>query len=427
MGAEPQHPVEAGATEQRLVSLRGIAMRFGATRAVDGVDLDLEPARSPRADRGERRRQVDADARARRIFPRLRRRDLDRRAGASDSRPAEARRQAWRSCIRSSASCPSSPSPRTSCSAASREEPCRAGQLRPNEAGRPGGPPSEMRHLDRPGVKLESLSIAERQLVEIVKGRGVRAARAHSRRADLLAHHPRDARALSRLCAAASRGTAVVYISHKLDEIFAIADRVTVLRDGRKVATAPIGEWSEADPRPRDGRPRSCRSLFPACARDAGRGAPRGSRAGRATAFSGPVTFTMRAGEIVGLYGIIGAGRPMLAEALFGLAPADAEGRSDRRSGGRQSARRRRRSRAGVAMAPEDRHRLGPRADAVRLDQHVAERAAALATARLRQPGPPSRQRRGALETLARTGALARAGIARSRAAISKRSSSAAR
>ena len=43
----------------------------------------------------------------------------------------------------------------------------------------------------------------------------------------------------------AARGTAIVYISHKLDEIFAVADRVTVLRDGCKVASAPNREWTE--------------------------------------------------------------------------------------------------------------------------------------------------------------------------------------
>ena len=97
-----------------------------------------------------------------------------------------------------------------------------------------------------PGVRLGQLSLAERQLVEIVKGV------ASSPRV-LILDEPtssltiRETRELFRIVARlVEGGTAVVYISHKLDEIFSVATRVTVLRDGRKVATALVGEWSEA-------------------------------------------------------------------------------------------------------------------------------------------------------------------------------------
>jgi len=90
------------------------------------------------------------------------------------------------------------------------------------------------------------LSLAERQLVEIVKGV------ASSPRV-LILDEPtssltiRETRELFRIVGRlVEKGTAVVYISHKLGEIFSVATRVTVLRDGRKVATAPVGEWSEA-------------------------------------------------------------------------------------------------------------------------------------------------------------------------------------
>src|SRR5437764_656158 len=83
--------------------------------------------------------------------------------------------------------------------------------------------------------------IAERQLVEIVKG-------VSSSPRVLILDEPtssltgREARELFRIVARlTSMGTAIVYISHKLDEIFAVTHRVTVLRDGAKVATAPTG------------------------------------------------------------------------------------------------------------------------------------------------------------------------------------------
>src|SRR5262249_6094166 len=97
-----------------------------------------------------------------------------------------------------------------------------------------------------PTTKVERLSIAERQLVEIVKG--VSAAPRI-----LILDEPtssltiRETRDLHRIVARlAAKGTAVVYISHKLDEIFAVTQHATVLRDGRKVASAPTGEWTEA-------------------------------------------------------------------------------------------------------------------------------------------------------------------------------------
>ncbi len=138
--------------------------------------------------------------------------------------------------------------------------------------------------------------------------------------------------------------------------MFALAQRVTVLRDGKKVATAPIGEWSEAKlVRAMVGRDLS--ALFPRTF--AGAGEKRLEVVGleRRGVFS-DVTFTIRAGEIVGLYGIVGAGRTNVAEALYGLAPADAgtiaiDGRPVRIASPSRALA------AGIAMAPEDRHAQG--------------------------------------------------------------------
>jgi len=218
------------------------------------------------------------------------------------------------------------------------------------------------RHLDDcgisidPAIKLERLSIAERQLVEIVKGI------AASPRV-LILDEPtssltiRETRELFRIVAGlVARGTSIVYISHKLEEVFALAERVTVLRDGKKVATAPIAEWSEAKlVRAMVGRDLS--ALFPRTFSNPGEKRLEVVGLERRGVF-GDVTFSIRAGEVVGLYGIIGAGRTNVAEALYGLAPADAgsikvDGRLVSVTSPSKALA------AGIAMAPEDRHAQG--------------------------------------------------------------------
>ena len=172
-----------------------------------------------------------------------------------------------------------------------------------------------------PAAKVESLSIAERQLVEIVKGVALapRVLILDEPTSSLTIHEVQELFAILRRLAL--RGTAIVYISHKLDEIFAITDRVTVLRDGRKVATAPTGEWTESTlVRAMVGRDLS--ALFPHVPSPLGT-ARLEVRGLMSRGAFGPVSFALRSGEIVGLYGIIGAGRSELAMALFGLAPVD--------------------------------------------------------------------------------------------------------
>ena len=207
-----------------------------------------------------------------------------------------------------------------------------------------------------PSARVDQLSIAERQLVEIVKGVSAspRVLILDEPTSSLTITEVRELFGIVRRLAA--RGTAIVYISHKIDEIFAVTDRLTVLRDGRKVATAPTGEWTEsALVRAMVGRDLS--ALFPHTPVAPGpvrlevRGLMRHG-------IFGPVSFALHAGEIVGLYGIIGAGRSELAEALFGLTRVDSgtvliDGKPTAiRSASRALA-------AGIAMAPEDRHARG--------------------------------------------------------------------
>jgi ABC-type sugar transport system ATPase subunit len=207
-----------------------------------------------------------------------------------------------------------------------------------------------------PAAKVERLSLAERQLVEIAKGVAVEPR-------VLILDEPTSSltyQEIAELFAVVrglrAKGAAIVYISHKLDEIFALADRVTVLRDGARVASAPIADWTpQRLINAMVGRDLS--DLFPR--HPSARGAPRLElRALARRGAFGPLSLTVHAGEVVGLYGLIGAGRTPLAEALFGLAPADAgEIRVDgrplrvRRPGDALA--------GGIAMAPEDRRRRG--------------------------------------------------------------------
>src|SRR4029079_16119978 len=119
-----------------------------------------------------------------------------------------------------------------------------------------------------------------------------------------------------------ARGAGVVYISHKLDEIFAVADRVTVLRDGESVATRRRGEIDRAE-LVRLSVGLELASMYPK--RQAAFGVAALELRGVANAARGidPITLTVRRGEIVGLAGLVGSGRTELAETIFGLTPRD--------------------------------------------------------------------------------------------------------
>ena len=118
-----------------------------------------------------------------------------------------------------------------------------------------------------------------------------------------------------------AHGITVVYVSHRLEEIAELCDAVTVLRDGRHVATEPIAAMPP-------GRivqlmtGREIRAQVPAhLCREAGPERLRVENLGSPGRFTG-VGFSVRAGEIVGLAGLVGAGRSEVARAIFGLDPA---------------------------------------------------------------------------------------------------------
>lgn len=171
-----------------------------------------------------------------------------------------------------------------------------------------------------PRTRMGDLTIAEKQSVEIAK--------ALVRRADLVimdeptsALSERESEALFRIIAdLKSRGAAILYISHRMPEIFRLADTITVMRDGRRVATCPAADLDEG----RliglmVGRPLNLSTVKAPTAPGEVVLEVRGL--GRPPRFR-DVSFALRRCEVLGLAGLMGAGRSDVASAIFGLAPA---------------------------------------------------------------------------------------------------------
>ncbi len=209
-----------------------------------------------------------------------------------------------------------------------------------------------------PDAMVADLSVAERQVVEILKCLA----------ADpciLLLDEPtssltrREKEILFGLVGRLrGQGRGIIYISHHLPEVLELADRVTVLRDGRRVATAPRGGLTEADlVRLMVGR--ELREIY-GKARPVDRaGLPRLRVEGlsRRGAFDG-ISFEVWPGEIVGVAGLVGAGRTEVGRALFGAEPAD--GGSILLDGARVSPKAPLEAmRAGIAYVTEDRKNFG--------------------------------------------------------------------
>ncbi|HEY3342615.1 MAG TPA: sugar ABC transporter ATP-binding protein, partial [Anaerolineae bacterium] len=115
-------------------------------------------------------------------------------------------------------------------------------------------------------------------------------------------------------------GTAILFISHRLEELFEIADRVTVLRDGTYVDTLTMaGVTPDALIRMMVGR--QVTDLFPKRAAERGAVVLQASHLSRKGSFE-DVSFDLHQGEILGLAGLVGAGRTEVSQALFGVEPA---------------------------------------------------------------------------------------------------------
>src|SRR5215204_3573069 len=183
------------------------------------------------------------------------------------------------------------------------------------------------RRLDALGVKLDvtapvkRLSAANGQIVAIARAL-VGDARAVVMDEQTSSLTDRETRQLFRIIKDLTSGdVGVVYISHRLEEIFEIADRTTVLRDGRLITTAPASELdAEELVRLMVGRPLN--ELFSRHPHEPGEVALEVRGLTRDGEFEG-VDLALRRGEILGLAGLVGAGRTELAQAIFGIRPPE--------------------------------------------------------------------------------------------------------
>ncbi len=202
---------------------------------------------------------------------------------------------------------------------------------------------------------VRGLSMADQQLVEIAKAMSVeaRVLILDEPTASLSTHEVE--RLFTIVRRTRERGVAVLFVSHRLDEVFALCDRATVFRDGRYVITAPTSELTTALlVRHMVGREVS---LFPKEATTLGEPMLEVRNLSDAGGFR-DVSFTVRSGEILGLAGLVGAGRTEIARVLFGIEPRTSgevllAGRPVTFASPSEALR------AGIAYVPEDRHQDG--------------------------------------------------------------------
>jgi ribose transport system ATP-binding protein len=185
-----------------------------------------------------------------------------------------------------------------------------------------------------PSRRVQSLSRTEKSLVAI--------ARALAAEADVLvldeptASLPADEveRMFAVLRGLRSRGVGMIYVSHRLDEIFRIADRVAVLRDGRLVGEKPVRDTTPAElVNMIVGR--EVRDLYIRAKQNRGRETLRADNL--RTLNAGPVSFSAYQGEVLGLVGLRGAGHESIARALFGDETSEGSVRLDEKALDRSS------------------------------------------------------------------------------------------
>ena len=216
--------------------------------------------------------------------------------------------------------------------------------------------------LDRLGVRLDperpvrGLSIADQQIVEIAKALSFEARILIMDEPTAALSGPEVERLFAVVRTLREEGAAVLFISHRLEEVFAICDTVTVMRDGAVVHDARIADMTPDD-MVRRMVGRDLGALFPKQDAEVGETILKVSRLTREGVFF-DVSFEVRAGEIVALAGLVGAGRSEVARAVFGIDKPDAghvEVVGRRLAPGKPLSA----MRAGIGFVPEDRRQQG--------------------------------------------------------------------
>lgn len=172
----------------------------------------------------------------------------------------------------------------------------------------------------KPTDMVSEMSVAEKQLIEI--------ARAFSRNVKILVmDEPTSAlneaetnKLFELIDKIKARGVGIVYISHRMEEIFKIADRVQIMRDGKYIQTLQVAE-TNTDELVSYMVGREIRDMFPS--RDCTIGETVFAVEGLKTPFLKDISFHVRKGEVVGLFGIMGAGRTEVSRCIVGMQEVD--------------------------------------------------------------------------------------------------------
>lgn len=206
------------------------------------------------------------------------------------------------------------------------------------------------------GKKMSELSIAEAQMIEIIKAISCKAKL-------ILMDEPTSSLTekevdylIGKIFALKEQGITVVFISHKLDEIFRIADYISVFRDGRHIATDAAANFTKASLIEKMVG-REMTQVYPKREPKIGTVMLRVEDFNRAGVFE-KISFEVRCGEILGISGLVGAGRTEIARSLIGLDPKDSgrvflKGRELPIRGIKDSIKHR------IAMVSENRRRYG--------------------------------------------------------------------
>jgi rhamnose transport system ATP-binding protein len=219
-----------------------------------------------------------------------------------------------------------------------------------------------------PDRQARGLSVADQQIVEIAKALSLDARVLVMDEPTAALTNVEVERLFDVMRTLRDQGAAVLFISHRLEEVFASCQRVTIMRDGRFVRTAPIDELT-IDDIIRSMVGRDLDSLFPKTEITPGEVILEVENLSREGVFK-DISFTVRRGEIVALAGLVGAGRSEVARAIFGIdrrtsGSVRIEGK-ELPGGSPQAAMA-----SGLALVPEDRRQQGLVME-LGIDQNVA-------------------------------------------------------
>lgn len=208
------------------------------------------------------------------------------------------------------------------------------------------------------GTRVSSLSIGQRQLVEIAKALSIDSKLLILDEPTAALSHGEAEKLFALVKRLAQSGVGIIYVSHRLEEIAPLVDRVTILRDGRSAGTYPVDQLDRRKVVALiTGQERASSLPTDEVRREIGETLLELHQLGRANEFTG-ISLTLRRGEILVLTGLVGAGRSELLETIFGARAPDAgeirvSGRAMTFSTPRDAIRH------GIALLPEDRRGQG--------------------------------------------------------------------